>query len=99
VGLRKWFVRTMSRNGLLGTIDVEQDPEEMVEAGYVRLPVSQIVVTKLKYADIPAAVIQNARAYIPGIGGESMGPMVRIMVRRADLERAVPIIDETSRGW
>jgi hypothetical protein len=92
--------RTLSRNGLLGAINTQQDPDEMIEAGTVRFAGSQIVITRLKAAGIPAAAVSGGNSG-PRLGGLSggTGPPVSIMVRRSDLDRARPIVDDASQGW
>jgi hypothetical protein len=97
VGFRRWVARTLSRNGLLGAINTEQNPDEMVEAGIVRFAGSQIVITRLKDAGIAAAAVSgSSTGWFRGLG---TGPPVSIMVRRSDLDRARPIVDDASQGW
>jgi len=81
----------------LGGNELVGDADELVEAALVALMGSEIIVSKLDVADIPATAIQEHGAfYLPS---DSMRPMARIFVRRGDLERAMPIINEVSIGW
>ena len=90
MGVRGWIRQ-------LGSDPSSVDPDELVEAGLVAFAVSEIVVSRLAEADIRSVALEQSwygsRFHV------QTRPMARIMVRRADLPRARPIVDEVSVGW
>jgi hypothetical protein len=83
--LRRWFWNLLN-HGEAPPVD----PDEVVEAGYVRLTTGPIVLVRLQDAGIPASSAETRQNVYHGPA------MARIFCRTRDLEQAQRIIDEVT---
>lgn len=73
--------------------ELEDDPDEVVQAGSVGTTQGPTVLARLDEMGIRATALDHR------IGGDAMGARTKVMVLRRDYERAAAFIEEFTREY